>query len=45
MLRWSYFFYLKHNDSETGFCLRLEVKPTQLGEIKLVSVCETLCLG
>jgi hypothetical protein len=22
-------FYLKHNVSETGFCLRLEVEPTQ----------------
>jgi hypothetical protein len=23
-------FYLKHNVSETGFCLRLQVKPIQL---------------
>jgi hypothetical protein len=23
----------KHNVSETGFCLRLQVKPTQLGAI------------
>jgi hypothetical protein len=26
-------FYLKHNVSETGFCLRLQVEPTQLGPI------------
>jgi hypothetical protein len=25
------FFYLKHKVSETGFCLRLQVVPTQLG--------------
>jgi hypothetical protein len=24
-------FYLKHNVWETGFCLRLQVEPTQLG--------------
>jgi hypothetical protein len=24
-------FYLNHNVSETGFCLRLQVEPTQLG--------------
>jgi hypothetical protein len=29
-----YFFYLKQNVSETGFCLRLQVKPTQLGLIE-----------
>jgi hypothetical protein len=23
--------YLKHDISETGFCLRLQVQPTQLG--------------
>jgi hypothetical protein len=26
-------FYLKHNVSETGFCLHLRVRPTQLGPI------------
>jgi hypothetical protein len=31
-------FYLKtHNISETGFCLRLQVKPTQLGLIDRAS--------
>jgi hypothetical protein len=28
-------FYLKHDVSETGFCLRLEVVLTQLGPIYL----------
>jgi hypothetical protein len=27
-------FYLKHKVSETGFCLRLQVEPTQLGPIE-----------
>jgi hypothetical protein len=27
----------KHNVSETGFCLRLQVKPTQLGPIDRAS--------
>jgi hypothetical protein len=27
----------KHNVSETGFCLRLQVKPTQLGQIDRAS--------
>jgi hypothetical protein len=26
-------YFSKHNVSETGFCLRLQVKPTQLGPI------------
>jgi hypothetical protein len=26
----------KHNVSEIGFCIRLQVKPTQLGPIQLV---------
>jgi hypothetical protein len=30
-------FYLKHNVSETGFCLRLQVKPTQLNQIDRAS--------
>jgi hypothetical protein len=30
-------FYLKHDVSETGFCLRLQVKPIQLGKTELVS--------
>jgi hypothetical protein len=28
---------LKHNVSDTGFCLRLQVKPTQLGPIDRAS--------
>jgi hypothetical protein len=31
-------FYLKHKVSETGFCLRLQVEPIQLGTLELVSV-------
>jgi hypothetical protein len=35
--------YLKtHNVSETGFCLRLQVKPTQLGPIDRASPCLSL---
>jgi hypothetical protein len=30
-------FISKHNVSETGFCLRLQVKPTQLGPIDRIS--------
>jgi hypothetical protein len=30
-------FYLKHNVSETGFSLRLQVEPTQLGPIDRAS--------
>jgi hypothetical protein len=30
-------FYLKHNISETGFCLRLQVEPTELGPIDRTS--------
>jgi hypothetical protein len=30
-------FYLKHNVSETRFCLRLQVEPTQLGPIDRAS--------
>jgi hypothetical protein len=26
-------YFSKHNVSETGFCLRLQVKPTQLGPV------------
>jgi hypothetical protein len=26
-------FYSKHSVSETGFCLRLQVKPTELGPV------------
>jgi hypothetical protein len=29
----------KDNVSETGFCLRLQVKPTQLGRIDIASPC------
>jgi hypothetical protein len=31
-------YFLKHNVSETGFCLRVQVKPTQLGPIDRASV-------
>jgi hypothetical protein len=30
--------YLKRNVSETGFCLRLQAKPTQLGPIDRASL-------
>jgi hypothetical protein len=33
-------FYIKHDVSDTGFCLRLQAKPTQMGPIELVSVPE-----
>jgi hypothetical protein len=32
-------FYLKHNFSETQFCLFLQVEPTQLGPIDRASTC------
>jgi hypothetical protein len=32
-------FYLKHDVSETRFCLRLEVEPTRMGRIEIASVC------
>jgi hypothetical protein len=32
-------FYLKHNVSEIGFCLRLQVVPIQLGPMNRVSPC------
>jgi hypothetical protein len=32
-------FYLKHNISETGVCLRLQVEPTQLSSIYRSSLC------
>jgi hypothetical protein len=32
-------YFSKHNVSETGFCLRLQVKPTQLGPIDRDSPC------
>jgi hypothetical protein len=31
-------FYLEHNALETGFCLRLQVEPTQLGPIDIASL-------
>jgi hypothetical protein len=31
------YIYLKRNVSETGFCLRLQVKTTQLGLIDRIS--------
>jgi hypothetical protein len=33
------FIYLKHNVLETGFCLQLQIKPTQLGPIDSASPC------
>jgi hypothetical protein len=35
--------YLKHDVSETGFCLRLQVEITQVGPIERASLC--LCAG
>jgi hypothetical protein len=35
-------FYLKHNVSETGFCLHLQVEPTQLVLINRASPCLNL---
>jgi hypothetical protein len=32
-------FYLKYNVSETGFYLRLQLEPTQLGPIDRASLC------
>jgi hypothetical protein len=32
-------FYLKHDVSETGFCLSLQVNTTQLGSIDTASLC------
>jgi hypothetical protein len=32
-------FYLKHKASETGFCLRLQIEPTQLCPIDSASLC------
>jgi hypothetical protein len=32
-------FNLKHNLLETGLCLRLQVKPTQLGPIDIAGPC------
>jgi hypothetical protein len=33
-------YFSKRNVSETGFCLRLQVKPTQLGPIDRASPCQ-----
>jgi hypothetical protein len=32
-------YFSKHNVSETGFCLRLQAKPTQLGQVDTASPC------
>jgi hypothetical protein len=32
-------FHLKHHVSETGFCLRLQVEPTQLGSTDRAILC------
>jgi hypothetical protein len=37
--------FIFQNVSETGFCLRLQVKPTQLGPINKVSPYLSLSLG
>jgi hypothetical protein len=31
--------YLKYDFSETAFCLRLQVEPTQLGPVDIASLC------
>jgi hypothetical protein len=33
-------FYLKHNVSETGFCLHLQVEDTQLGPEDRANLCD-----
>jgi hypothetical protein len=33
------FFYLKHNVSETGFCLCLNFVSTELGPVDKISLC------
>jgi hypothetical protein len=35
----NYCVFKTHHVSETGFCLRVQVKPTQLGPIDIVSPC------
>jgi hypothetical protein len=37
------YFYLNHDVSETDFCLRLQMKPTQMGPMETTSVCLCLC--
>jgi hypothetical protein len=32
-------FYLKHGISETGFCISLEVEPTQMGPTERAAFC------
>jgi hypothetical protein len=32
-------FYFKHTASETGFRLRIQLEPTQLGQIEIASLC------
>jgi hypothetical protein len=32
-------FYLKHDVSETGFCLHLHVEPAQVGQLESASIC------
>jgi hypothetical protein len=32
-------FYLKHDVSETEFCLRFQVEPTQLDSIDVTNLC------
>jgi hypothetical protein len=37
------FFYLKHNVSDTGFCLRLQVEPNTSWDIYKPSTAQTIC--
>jgi hypothetical protein len=32
-------FYLKHDVSEVGFCLRFQVEPTQMGLKEILCLC------
>jgi hypothetical protein len=40
----SSFFHLEHSVSETGFCLRLQVVPTQLGPVDRASPYFQICV-
>jgi hypothetical protein len=38
-------FYLNNDVSETGFCIRLHVKPTHVGSIDIASICLRIVLN
>jgi hypothetical protein len=38
-------FYLKHNVSETGFCLRLHVETTQIGAVGRANLSRRTAVG